>query len=629
MLRYLIRRLLLMIPVFLGITLATFALLSLAEDRLLPGGGGEDVSARSRLSEDAARRVRESLGYDLPAFFNTDVEDARRTVQAAADRVVEGWPRLASSLRETAYRAGREAGLSELEASAAAERARTHVRGQILRGRASSDGLVRISGRGGRSVSSALKRYEPDVSALIFDQSTLRRLGAQTVTWIGPSIAAAGDGEAAAFLVASAAAAGGLEEGADAADVAALLDAAHADDRWAAPTIERLVDEWFIAAEEEERRLRVGDAVADARADRLAAARPVVRAGGLMMAAFMPRVLEASPWIKGMASDLLAVGGEELRFQAYGAPGEPLSSDQSTLHAIQSDRLRRWWARNELRFRVVSDFERWAWLSWTHTRYGRWLGSVLTFDWGESIEHVQSVRSLIAERLPFTLLLQAAALIVMYVVAVPLGTWAAVRRKSWIDRALAAVAFLLYSAPSFWIATLLVLGLGGVFPMSGIRSADVDRAILSGSLSRWSWTALIDLAWHCVLPVFVLAYGGAAALQRFARAGVLETLRQPWVRAARARGVPERRVLTRHVLRPGLTPLVTLLGVLLPGLVAGSVVVERIFGIPGMGLLAWEAVIAHDVPVVMAVVTLSSFATMTGYLVADLLYAWVDPRVRR
>jgi len=179
------------------------------------------------------------------------------------------------------------------------------------------------------------------------------------------------------------------------------------------------------------------------------------------------------------------------------------------------------------------------------------------------------------------------------------------------------------------VATLLVLGMGGVFPMNGMRSPEIDRAVFSGALSPWSWTAMTDLAWHCVLPVFVLAYGGTAVLQRFARASVLETLREPWVRAARARGVSERLVLRRHVLRPALTPLITLFGVLLPGLVAGSVVVESIFGIPGMGLLAWEAVLGHDVPVVMAVVTLSAVATMFGYVISDLLYAWADPRVRR
>jgi len=129
--------------------------------------------------------------------------------------------------------------------------------------------------------------------------------------------------------------------------------------------------------------------------------------------------------------------------------------------------------------------------------------------------------------------------------------------------------------------------------------------------------------------VAVLSYGGVAVLQRFARTSILDTASQPWVRAVRARGVPERRLFRRHVQRPSLIPLVTLFGVILPALVGGSVVVERIFGIPGMGLLAWEAVTGHDVPVVMAVVSLSAVVTMLGYLAADLLYGWVDPRVRR
>ena len=516
-----------------------------------------------------------------------------------------------SRLRRAVYDAAVSAELPVPEARGLADRVLRHVRGQLARGRKSTDGLFAVAGPGTRTAGIAAAAFATPVRQAIADMDRLKRLGGQTARWIRPVIEASGDEDGLLIEIV-----GGEE----------ALDAAEA---FEASEIRDAVTEWMAAARGEVAARAQGADAGAYRQARLRWEEKLQRYGGLMMSELMPRLLGASSHVKALASDLVyGYGGCDVRFTAYGSPGHPPNDEQARLQAVQEDRLVRWWRRSALRYREVSALERWGWLSWTHTRYARWVTSLLTLDFGESLDQSRSVRALIAERLPITLLLQGCAILLMYLFAVPLGTWAAAKKGTVVDHGLAFMMFVLLSAPSFWIGTMCVLGLGGTFPMDGIRSPDVARAIGDGSLSIWTWRALSDLAWHCLLPVAVLSYGGIAVLQRFARTGVLETLSQPWGRAARSRGLPERQVLRRHVLRPALIPLVTLLGVLLPTMVGGSVIVERIFGIPGMGLLAWEGVMGNDVPVVMAVVVLSAIATMVGYLVADLLYAWVDPRVR-
>lgn len=610
MLRYVARRLLLMIPTFVGITLLTFALLSLGEGPLTPGGAAEPSLGGRVLTAREVRLIREAMGYDLPALLNLDVEDARRTVQGAAERVTRTWRRVAPRLRKAVYDAAIGEGLTELEAASLMDGVARHVRRQVERGRESVQGLFVVDGRGAHVARRASASFRGDVLATIADMDRLRRLGGQTARWLRPVLEESGDDELLLSII---------------GDRSALDDAESIE----ASEISSAVRSWIDLARAEVAERSRGRDARQEREGRLEAEARLRRFGGLMMSELMPRLLEASHHVKALASDLIHdFGACDVRYTAFAPPGRSLSTDQARRQAVQDDRLERWWRRSALRYREVSGFERWAWLSWTRTGYAQWITSVLTLDFGESIDRARSVTSLIGDRLPITLLLQGSAIILMYLFAVPLGTWAAKKKATLVDRVQAFVMFVLLAAPSFWVATMCVLGLGGTFPMDGIRSPEIARSIGDGSLSIWSWTALWDLAWHCFLPVLVLSYGGIAVLQRFARASVLETLTQPWVRAARARGLPEPRLLRRHVLRPALIPLVTLLGVLLPTLVGGSVIVERIFGIPGMGMLAWEAVMQHDVPVVMAMVSLSAIATMIGYLVADLLYAWVDPRVR-
>ncbi|MBI4444185.1 MAG: ABC transporter permease, partial [Acidobacteria bacterium] len=186
------------------------------------------------------------------------------------------------------------------------------------------------------------------------------------------------------------------------------------------------------------------------------------------------------------------------------------------------------------------------------------------------------------------------------------------------------VLFVMYSLPSFWVATILILLLGGgdfwhVFPISGISSLD------AGQMPLWDW--LLDRLWHLALPVFCLTYGGLAYISRQMRAGMLETIRQDYIRTARAKGLSERAVILKHAFRNSLIPIVTLLGFLLPALFGGSVIIESIFTVPGMGQLGFDAILSRDYPVVMAIATIAAFLTLLGLLLSDLLYALVNPTI--
>ncbi len=258
-------------------------------------------------------------------------------------------------------------------------------------------------------------------------------------------------------------------------------------------------------------------------------------------------------------------------------------------------------------------------------QYVRWLGRVATFDFGRSLVDHRPVSELLSETLPRTLLLALLALLVAYGLAIPLGVYQAARPRSLASRALSTLFFVAYSVPSFWVAVLLLLFLAGArgvswFPFDGLHSANAS------TLGPLGW--LFDTAWHLVLPVACLAYATLAVVSRQVRVAMLDALSQEYVTAARARGIGQRSILFRHALRNSLLPIITMLSFSLPYLIGGSVVVERAFGIPGMGLLAFEAIGTRDYPVVMAVATLSAVVTMLGLLLADLLYAAVDPRIR-
>jgi peptide/nickel transport system permease protein len=259
-----------------------------------------------------------------------------------------------------------------------------------------------------------------------------------------------------------------------------------------------------------------------------------------------------------------------------------------------------------------------------HIQYVRWLGRMVTLDFGNSYKDFRPVRDKILEALPVTLQINILSLLIIYLVSVPIGVYSATRQGTWADAAMTLFLFILYSLPSFWVAMLLILFLGGGqyldwFPIHGMNSLGAEEL-------HWTrWAA--DRMWHLVLPVFCLTYGGLAGLSRYARAGMIETIRQDYIRTARAYGFSEKTVIFKYAMRNSLIPILTLLGTLLPALIGGSVIIEQIFSIPGMGRLGFEAIISRDYPLVMGVLAISALLTLVGLLISDLLYAVVDPRI--
>ena len=259
-----------------------------------------------------------------------------------------------------------------------------------------------------------------------------------------------------------------------------------------------------------------------------------------------------------------------------------------------------------------------------HIQYLRWLKRIITFDFGESLRDHRPIIDKLKERIPVSLRLSGISLLFAYLISIPLGIYSATHQYSIGDRITTILLFGLYSLPNFWVATIGIVYLGGgdfwnVFPVYGLASAGAGN---------WPWwQQLADQAWHLVLPVTCMTYYTLAVLSRYMRAGMLEIIRQDFIRTARAKGLSETLVVYRHALRNSVIPIITLMADLLPALIGGSIVIETLFSIPGMGALSYEAVFSRDYPLIMAIFTLSAFLTLLGILLADFLYTLVDPRI--
>ncbi len=256
--------------------------------------------------------------------------------------------------------------------------------------------------------------------------------------------------------------------------------------------------------------------------------------------------------------------------------------------------------------------------------YGKWLQRILKLDFGTSLKDSNQVRDKILAALPITLTLNLIEIFIVYFISVPLGVWSALKRDSLLDRTVTVQLLILYSLPTFWVAMLLMMLFSSAdffnwFPMVGYQSDGAEHLIWY----RW----LADVAWHLVLPVICMVYGSFAFLSRFTRVNMLEVLKQDYIRTARAKGLRENTVIWKHGFRNALIPLVTLMGTLLPALLSGSVIIEQIFSIPGMGKLGFEAVISRDYPTIMALTSIQALLTLLSLLLTDLIYAWVDPRI--
>ena len=262
------------------------------------------------------------------------------------------------------------------------------------------------------------------------------------------------------------------------------------------------------------------------------------------------------------------------------------------------------------------------------TGFALWLRDVtLRGDFGASasVDPGRPVTTVILERLPVTVTLNFWAVALTYLIAIPLGVFTAIRAGSWFDQVTAFGLFVLYSLPVMWVGLTLqaMLCEGGhweLFPLKGLVPAHADE------LSTWhlQW----EIIRHYTLPVFCLAYGGLAGLSRYARNGMLEVIHSDYIRTARAKGLSEHTVIWTHAFRNALITLITLFSGLLPSLVAGSILVEYIFNIPGMGSLSLLALSSRDYPLQMALFAFAGALTLAGVLIADLLYLAADPRIK-
>lgn len=258
-----------------------------------------------------------------------------------------------------------------------------------------------------------------------------------------------------------------------------------------------------------------------------------------------------------------------------------------------------------------------------HERYINWLKMVVTLDLGKSFVDGRAVKDKILERLPVTLTLNLLSLLFIFLLAIPIGIYSALKPGSLFDRALTVFVFAGFSVPTFWLALLAMIVFGvnlGLLPISGIQSIGAERLPFQERLLDW--------AKHLILPVTIMSISGLAGLSRYTRSSMLEVLRQDYIRTARAKGLPERVVIIRHALRNALLPIVTILGLAIPGLIGGSVIFESIFSIPGMGQLFYASAMARDYPTIMGILIIGAFLTLIGNLLADLSYFLVDPRIR-
>ena len=259
-----------------------------------------------------------------------------------------------------------------------------------------------------------------------------------------------------------------------------------------------------------------------------------------------------------------------------------------------------------------------------HEQYVLWVSKLVTLDLGRSFsQDRRPVADKITERIPITVALNILSMILIIAIAIPIGVLSAVYRNSFFDKITSVWVFIGFAMPTFWLALLLMILFGvhlGWLPISGIRSLNFEY--LPPGM------AFLDLIKHLILPVTLSAFGGLAGLSRYMRSNMLEVIRQDYIMTARAKGLSETAVIYKHALRNALLPVITILGLSIPGLIGGSVIFETIFAIPGMGQLFYTAVMSRDYPVVMGILFIGAVLTLLGNLVADVSYALADPRIR-
>jgi peptide/nickel transport system permease protein len=259
------------------------------------------------------------------------------------------------------------------------------------------------------------------------------------------------------------------------------------------------------------------------------------------------------------------------------------------------------------------------------TQYLEWLKRITTLNFGISFTaNHEPVITEIGRTIGITILINSLALIFIFLFSIPLGVLSAVKHDSLFDKITTVLVFIGFAAPSFWVALLLIIFFGidlHILPIGGITSMGYN--FLS------PFEKITDIAEHLIMPVFVAGFGGIAGLSRYLKGNMLEVYRQDYIITARAKGLKERTVVYKHAMKNALIPFITILGLSVPGLIGGSVIIETIFDINGMGRLFYQSVLARDYPTIMGILVIGAVLTLIGNLLADIAYALVDPRLRK
>jgi len=259
-----------------------------------------------------------------------------------------------------------------------------------------------------------------------------------------------------------------------------------------------------------------------------------------------------------------------------------------------------------------------------HIRYFIWLKNFSKFDFGRSFSSdSRPAWDKIKERLPITILINSISMFFIFLLAVPIGVHSAVKPNSLSDKVTTAGVFVGFAMPVFWLALILQLVLGvwlNIFPVSGIKSLNYENLSL--------FHKFLDSTRHLFLPIFVTVFGSLVGISRYMRSQMQEALSQEYIVTARAKGLPEGKVIYKHALRNAILPIITITGLSIPGLISGSVIFETIFAVPGVGQLMYQAAMARDIHIIMAEVVIVSILTLFGNLLADIGYALADPRIR-
>jgi peptide/nickel transport system permease protein len=257
-----------------------------------------------------------------------------------------------------------------------------------------------------------------------------------------------------------------------------------------------------------------------------------------------------------------------------------------------------------------------------YMQFFSWIWAILHFDFGISFASGKAVKEEILSRIPITLTINLISMVIVFIVSLYLGIKSAMQQDSFFDRMLKRFSLISYAVPSFYLALLLIIFFSvklGWFPISGLHSLEPKEG----------FAKILDEAWHLVLPIFVIVFGGIGSLLMYVRSLTIDILKSDYIFFAKARGIGEKMLLRRYILPNLSPPIVTMLGLSLPGLIGGSVILESIFSIDGMGLLFYQSAMSRDYPVIMGILIISAFLTLVGNIIADLVLLKLNPHFKR